>query len=272
MATVLITGCRSGIGLQTALAFGRRGDTVYATMRDTNADDHLKSIVERESLPIVVRPLDVTDGDAISRTVSEVVAEQGGVDVLVNNAGVGFVGAIEEVDEAQARLTWETNFWGPIRLSQAALPHMRSRGRGVIVNLSTFGARFPGGPWLAMYSATKHAISQITESLNAELAGTGVRVVAIEPGFLATDIYADRKRATIEPSSYYAPALTQVDAAIAAGIESGADPALVADAILAAVDDPHSPARVLVGEDAIAHWDTLRRALIDQWRSELDAT
>ena len=141
---MLITGCRSGIGLQTALAFGRRGDTVYATMRDTTLDDRLQRIVERESLPIVMRHLDVTDGDAIRRTVAEVVDEQGAIDVLVNNAGVGFVGAIEELDEAQARLTWETNFWGPIRLCRAALPHMRSRGRGVIVNLSTFAARFPG--------------------------------------------------------------------------------------------------------------------------------
>lgn len=123
-----------------------------------------------------------------------------------------------------------------------------------------------------MYAATKHAISQITESLNTELAGTGVRIVAIESGFFATELYADHKRVTITPSSHYAPALTHVDAAIATGIASGADPSLVADAILEAVDNPHSPARVLVGTDALARWDAFRRELIDQWRAELDAT
>ena len=144
MATILITGCRSGIGYETALAFGRRGDAVHATMRDPSVDHRLRDAVARESLPVVIRGLDVTNGTAIRDVVAGIVAERGGIDVLVNNAGIGFVEAIEEADEARARLVWETNFWGPIHLCQAVLPHMRAQRAGVIVNLSTVGARFPG--------------------------------------------------------------------------------------------------------------------------------
>jgi len=158
-------------GDETALAFGRRGDTVYATMRDPSIDDRLRDAVARESLPVVIRGLDVTDGTAIRDVVAGIVAERGGIDVLVNNAGIGFVEAIEEADEARARLVWETNFWGPIHLFQAVLPYMRAQRAGVIVNLSTFGTRFPGGGWLAMYGGTKQAMSRMSESLNAELVG-----------------------------------------------------------------------------------------------------
>ena len=146
---------------------------------------------------------------------------------------------------------------------------MRAQGGGVIVNLSSVGTRFPGGGWLAMYGATKQAITRISESLNAELVGTGVRAVAIEPGFFATEIYADRKRASIDPASHYAAALTQADDRIAAAIAKGADPATVAHAIVAAVDNPATPVRVLVGEDAVARWDEFRRVLIKQWQAEL---
>src|SRR5262244_4175154 len=252
MATILITGCRSGIGYETALAFGRRGDAVHATMRDPSVDHRLRDAVARESLPVVIRGLDVTDRTAIRDVV----------------AGIGFVEAIEEADEARARLVWETNFWGPIHLCQAVLPYMRAQRAGVIVNLSTVGARFPGGGWLAMYAATKQAISRMSESLNAELVGTGVRVVAIEPGFFATEIYGDRRRASIDPASHYATALAQADDRIATGIANGANPAAVAHAIVAAVDDPTTPTRVLVGEDALARWDEFRRALIKLWQAE----
>ena len=141
---------------------------------------------------------------------------------------------------------------GPRSASLApVLPHMRSQGSGVIVNLSTFGARFPGGPGLATYAMSKAATSRFTESLQTELAGTGVRIVAIEPGFFATEIYTADKRPMIDYASVYASMVRQTDERIAAGIAGGADPAVVAAAIIAAVDDPASPNRVLVGDDAI---------------------
>jgi len=132
MAVVLITGCRSGIGLQTALAFARRGDRVYATSRDVVRAEQLRQSVDRESLPVEIQTLDVTDGDAARRMIGNVVAREGRIDVLVNNAGIGVVSAIEEIDEDVARAVWETNFWAPFRLIRAVLPHMRGQGSGVI--------------------------------------------------------------------------------------------------------------------------------------------
>jgi NAD(P)-dependent dehydrogenase (short-subunit alcohol dehydrogenase family) len=241
-------------------------------MRDPSADGRLQQVIERESLPVEIRPLDVTDGVAISGLAGDLIADRGAVDVLVNNAGIAFVESIEELDESRARLVWETNFWGPLRLSRSVLPHMRSQRSGVIINVSSYGTRFPGGsPWLAMYGTSKAALSTFTESLDAELAGTGVRAVAIEPGFYATDIYGDRKRAVIDVSSPYAAELAQVDVEVALGIAAGGDPQIVADAIVAAAQDPQSPVRVLVGDDAHAAWDAYRRATIEEWRQELDS-
>jgi NAD(P)-dependent dehydrogenase (short-subunit alcohol dehydrogenase family) len=271
MAIVLITGCRSGIGLETALAFGRRGDRVYATMRDPSAGTPLRRAIDDEELSVVMTPVDVTDAEAVSGTVCDVLAQEGRIDVLVNNAGIGgVVSAIEEIDEAVARAVWETNFWAPFRLIRAVLPSMRANGSGVIVNLSTFGARFPGGPGLAVYAATKHAISRFSESLQTELAGTGIRVVAIEPGFFATEIYTDAKRPSLDPSSPYYRLIRNIDASIAQQVADGADPAIVARAIVAAVEDTTSPTCILVGDDAIAAFDAHRRTLMSTWAGEFD--
>ncbi|HZB41961.1 MAG TPA: SDR family NAD(P)-dependent oxidoreductase [Ilumatobacter sp.] len=268
MAVVLITGCRSGIGLATALAFGRRGDRVYATMRDPARGERLSQIVRREGLNVAVEALDVTSDDQITRTVATIIASDGRVDVLVNNAGVpGVAAAIEELDESVARTTFETNFWGPFRLSRAVLPHMRRQGQGVIVNVSSFAARFPGSGVLAIYGLTKHLVSRLSESLQDELTSTGVRVVAIEPGFFATEIYDSAKRGTIDPMSPYAAMVAATDAAIADGIAAGADPSIVAAAIVTAVDDPSSPTCVLVGDDAVAAVEEFRQAEYGSWRS-----
>jgi NAD(P)-dependent dehydrogenase (short-subunit alcohol dehydrogenase family) len=117
---------------------------------------------------------------------------------------------------------------------------------------------------------SKAATSRLTESLQGELAGTGVRVVAIEPGFFATEIYAPDKRPTIDDVSPYASMVRQTDERIAAGIAGGADPAIVAEAIVAAVDDPASPTRILVGDDAVSAYDTFRVEQLRAWQTELD--
>jgi NAD(P)-dependent dehydrogenase (short-subunit alcohol dehydrogenase family) len=189
--------------------------------------------------------------------------------VLVNNAGISRpASSIEEIDENVARAVWETNFWAPFRLIRAVLPHMRAQHSGVIVNLSTFGARFPGASVLAMYAISKHAISRLSESLQAELAGTGVRVVAIGPGFFATEIYNDAKRAAVNPSSPYAAMVAATDEAIATGIAEGADPALVAQAIVTSADNPNTPTCLLVGDDAIERVSAYRQELITAWQTE----
>ena len=271
MGVVLVTGCRSGIGLATAVAFGRRGDRVFATMRDEADGGHLIELAGRERLPITVSSLDVTDLDAINAAVSEVVSSQGWADVLVNNAGVpGPLAAIEEVDEGLGRAAMEANFWGPFRLARAVLPHMRTRRSGVIINVSTFGVRLGGGARaLFFYNVSKHALYQLSLSLRAELASTGVRVVDIEPGAFATGIYDDTKRPTIDESSPYAPMLREVDGRLANMVAAGASPDIVADAIVTAANDPASPHCVLVGHDAVAAVEAYQRARTQAWTAEL---
>jgi short chain dehydrogenase len=152
MDVVVVTGCGSGIGLQTALAFARRGDRVYAIVRDGRRCEQRRATVDAESLPVSIVAMDVTDGPGVDAVVADVMSAEDRIDVVVNNAGIADgVSAVEEIDESVARAVWETNFWGPFRLIRAVLPHMRSAGSGVIVNMSTFGVRFPGGPRLSMY-------------------------------------------------------------------------------------------------------------------------
>ncbi len=270
MDVVLVTGCRTGIGLETALAFGRRGDRVFAAVRDPSRCDALRTAAADAAMALDVVALDVTDGEAVREVIDTVRAREGRIDVLVNNAGIGGpVSAVEEIDESVARAVWETNYWAPFRLCRAVLPHIRERNRGVIVNLSTYGTRFPGPAGLATYAASKHAVTMLTESLSSELAGTGVRVVVVEPGFFATDIYSADKRPHIDDASFYAPLVHRIDEAIAAGISGGADPAIVAECIVAAVHDADTPTRVLVGADAVAAYDAFRRAQLAAWQADL---
>jgi NAD(P)-dependent dehydrogenase (short-subunit alcohol dehydrogenase family) len=130
MSVVLITGCSSGFGLETALAFARRKDTVYATMRNLAKADRLVERAKAEGLGIELLTLDVDDDASVSAAIHEVEDKHGAIDVLVNNAGIGIEGAVETIDMDDARAVLETNLWGPVRTIRAALPAMRAKGPG----------------------------------------------------------------------------------------------------------------------------------------------
>jgi NAD(P)-dependent dehydrogenase (short-subunit alcohol dehydrogenase family) len=267
MSVVLITGCRSGVGLETALAFGRHGEKVYATMRDSSKGKFLEEIARRESLDIEVETLDVTDREAIERVISTIVERHGSIDVLINNAGVGGIAAaVEEIDEQDARGIVETNLWGPFHLSRAVLPAMRAQQSGVIVNISSFVTRFEGQPGLALYGLSKVALSHLSESINAELAGTNVRVVVVELGGFATEIYPPN-RLVANPSSPYATLVAAIDRGVADLIAGAADPAIAARAIVDVVHDPDVSGRVLIGDDAIKEVSAYQREMIARWQS-----
>ena len=263
---VLVTGCRSGIGYETALAFARRGDRVYATLRDPSTGGRLRDAVAAERLPVLVAGLDVTDGDAIVRMTQRVIADEGRIDVLINNAGVaGTFAAIEELDESEMRASFETNFWGPFRLCRAVLPHMRAAGSGVIVNLSTIGVELPGTATMSMYATSKVALTRLTETLQSEVSPFGIRVLAAEPGMFATNIYDAPKRSAVDPRSPYSAMVAEVDGWVYDGIAAGAEPAIVAAALVAAVDDPATPTRFFVGADAVALVAALRDGQMAEW-------
>ena len=250
MAVVVITGCSSGFGLATALAFARRGDRVYATMRDPQGAGDLLAAASAEGLRLEVRALDVTDAPSVAQTVGGVLEADGRIDVLVNNAGIARMGAVEALGIDDARSVFETNLFGPLRLIQAVLPGMREQGDGVVVNVSSMAGRLPGSPANWAYSASKHALGSLSDSLAEEVRPFGIRVVCVEPGFFRTEVVA--KGGRLPKGSPYRDLEEQVAAWYAAAVATGGDPAQVAAAIVAAVENPATPLHLPVGPDAVS--------------------
>jgi NAD(P)-dependent dehydrogenase (short-subunit alcohol dehydrogenase family) len=251
MAVVVITGCSSGIGLEAALAFARRGHTACATMRNVAKAEGLRKRAADEGLDVSVVPLDVTDDASVRSGVADIRDRFGPIDVVVNNAGVGYDGAVETIPMDVARGLMETNFWGAFRMIQAVVPEMRERRSGVVVNVSSLAGRIPGGLYQGIYAASKHGLGAMSESLAGELMPFDVRVVCIEPGFFATEIAANADAVDSGiAGSAYGPDHAWFDAFMRGGVESGADARIVADAIVSAVHDPDTPLHRAVGDDA----------------------
>lgn len=251
MSVVLITGCSSGFGLETALAFARRGDVVYATMRDPRKAGRLRDRASAEGLTIEVVALDVTDDASVTAAFAEVHRRHPAVDVLVNNAGITYAGAVEATPEEHARAVLETNFWGVLRTIRAVLPGMRAAGSGVIVNISSLAGRMYSVPYGGFYAASKFAVGSISEALAGEVAPFGIRVVCLEPGNFATEVRANAyTRELADSDPYRADEAWMQEFMRKMSGEGAGDPRVVAAAVLAAVDDPATPLHVPVGEEA----------------------
>jgi NAD(P)-dependent dehydrogenase (short-subunit alcohol dehydrogenase family) len=253
VSVVLITGCSSGIGLETALAFARRGDATYASMRDPGAAGRLLERARAHGSRVEVVALDVTDDASVESAVRAVERRHGAIDVLVNNAGIADSGPVETIPIERARAVLDTNLWGAVRTARAALPAMRARGTGVIVNVSSAAARVPAMPFNGFYAASKLALGALSESLSWELAPFGIRVACIEPGFFATEISSKSWGAVDRSSPYGADHGWVNDFFVKNGEANGGDPAIVAEAIVRAAHDPAAPLHTLVGEDAAGY-------------------
>ena len=246
MQTVLITGCSSGFGLEIARYFLDRDWNVIATMRRPRED------VLPASERLRILPLDVTDADSIARLVQAV----GRVDALVNNAGIGWMNAVEGTPMAVARDIFETNTLGAIAMTQAVLPQMRERRAGVVVNVSS-GVTVKTLPLLSVYSASKAALNAFSDGIALELAPFGVRVRVVLPGRAPDTRFSDNAQALIaEQGGFpepYVPLIQEVRAQWAeespTALTHGID---VAEAVWHAVVDEASPAHVLAGADMIA--------------------
>src|SRR5919202_3517690 len=177
---VLVTGCSSGIGKATAQALLAHGQTVYATARRPS------TLADLEAAGARTMALDVTDDDSMKAAVTAIEAEHGAVGTLVNNAGYGVYGPVEEVPMDDVRREFETNVFGLGRLTQLVLPGMRAAGRGRIVNVSSMGGRlaYPTGGW---YHASKYAVEPLSDALRVEVKPFGVGVVLVEPGLIRTE-------------------------------------------------------------------------------------
>lgn len=231
LTTVLVTGASSGMGKATAARLLRDGYTVYAAAR------RLEQMRDLEELGATVLAMDITRDEDVVAVVDRITAEQGGVDVLVNNAGFGTYGAMEDTTLDDARYQFEVNLFGMARLTQLVLPHMRAQGAGRIVNLSSMGGKIytPLGSW---YHASKHAVEGWSDCLRLELAPFGIDVVVIEPGIIDTefgDVLAEPmlKRSGQGP---YADLAVRVAKATGDSYAAGATPPeKIADVIAAAV-------------------------------------
>lgn len=188
MAVVLITGSNSGFGLEGALAFARNGDTVFASMRDVSKAGRLQQLADAEQLSVNIRTLDVNRPETFDVLIEDVVGEAGRIDVLVNNAGIVRPGALEDITETDLRLVMETNLIGPLLLTQAVLPQMRSQGSGCIIMVSSLSG-IAGLPGDLPYSASKFGLEGATEALRHEIDRWGIRVALVEAGMYATGIF-----------------------------------------------------------------------------------
>ncbi|MDF6017916.1 SDR family oxidoreductase [Streptomyces sp. JH34] len=269
MTSVLITGCSSGIGLETALAFARRGDRVHACVRDPATAGELLGRARAENLTLDVPRLDVTDDASVAAAVAGVLERHGSIDVLVNNAGIDRTGTVETMPQDEARAVLETNLWGPLRTVRAVLPTMRARGSGVVVNVSSLAGRTFAVPHGGFYAASKAALGTLSEALSAEVRPFGIRVVCLEPGSFASRINRDSP-VDAAPSQLSAADPYTADRAwtarFLARVQEGAgDCGEVAEAVLAAVDDPGTPLHTPVGKDAETALEYLGTASYEQW-------
>jgi NAD(P)-dependent dehydrogenase (short-subunit alcohol dehydrogenase family) len=232
METALITGCSSGIGRVSATHFAQQGYRVFATVRDTGAAASLSSWAAENKLALQPIHMDVTSPDRIARAMDEVLAGAGSIDVLINNAGIAIPGAFEDMPWAALEKVMGANFYGPLHVTRAVLPHMRQRGSGKIIMVSSLSARV-GLPGMSAYSASKAALELASESLRLEVDRFGISVSVIEPGAYNTampgKIIADM---TMPPDSPYRELLRHLHAGSVAGLGQGDDPMRVADLLL----------------------------------------
>jgi NAD(P)-dependent dehydrogenase (short-subunit alcohol dehydrogenase family) len=248
----VITGASSGFGLLTSVELAKAGFRVVATMRDLGRLEKLDQAAAAAGIAglIDVRKLDVTQLDTLSPFVETVVRDYGRVDVLINNAGFAVAGFAEEIKLDELRLQFETNFFGAVAMTKAVLPVMRTQRSGHIIQISSISG-LHGAVSVSSYSASKHALEGWTESLRLEVNSLGIKVVLIEPGAFATDIWTRGARMGEESTKQSSPNF-QRSLRMRSAIEKipKADPIAVARVIVAVAQNPNPKLRYLVGRDA----------------------
>lgn len=249
---VLITGTSSGFGLLASVALLREGYYVVATMRDLDRNKALKQAVREAGLSLAdmeMLQLDVTDERSINGVVDDVLARLGQIDVLINNAGYAHGGFIEEIGMEEYRAQFETNFFGTVAMTKAALPSMRERRMGKIVMISSISGRF-GFPGMSPYTSSKYALEGFSESLRHEMRPFGVHVVLIEPASYRTPIWAKglESAGQLNDSSPYAAMQKKMVRFAKAMDENGSDPREVIDLISRVLREKKPRLRYPVGK------------------------
>ncbi len=249
MAIAVVTGSSTGIGQATAATLARAGHTVYATMRNPKTGgEELRAIAEREGLPLRFAALDVDSDEPVREAFAKILSETGRIDVLVNNAGIGRGGAVEELPIAEFRAVMETNFFGALRCIQAVVPGMRERQSGCIVNITSVAGRFSTAPQAA-YASSKFALEALSECLAQEMKSFGVHVAIVEPGVIATPIFG---KAKAPPADTKYPHSRRTAELFRASLENPVSPYVVGEKVREIVDSGTWQLRHPVGPDAAA--------------------
>lgn len=273
MKTWLITGASSGLGKGIAEAVLKNGDQVAVTARDAHKLDELKEKYGGRVLPL---SLEITSPAQRRSAVEETVRKFGGIDVLVNNAGRGHFGSVEDSTEEDIRLLFETNFFGPVGMIRRVLPYMRKAGSGMIVNLSSMGVMFENGAGNAYYTASKAAVEMLSDVLRNEVKPFGIDVMILEPGAFRTQFRVSSIQNTGSESPIYE---STAGAAIHYLNENphnqSGDPAKAGQAIYKAVSAEKKPEVLILGKGMIeTAVQTLedRKTEIEKWRTLSEST
>lgn len=248
--TVLVTGCSSGIGLATCHVLSRNNFMTYGTVRNLSKAKKIQDLINRENLSLKILRLDVNDNQSIKLAIKKILNDTGRIDVLINNAGYGMFGPIEEITIQEIKKQFETNFFGAIRLIKAIVPIMRKQGNGTIVNISSMVGRF-AVPLNSAYVSSKFAVEGLSESISFELEEFGIRVIVIEPGVVKSDFFHNVKVKGMNLESPYRELMERrvnfLDKAMKNSLTSSYD---VAGTILDALNSKDPKFRYVIGNDA----------------------
>jgi NAD(P)-dependent dehydrogenase (short-subunit alcohol dehydrogenase family) len=248
----VVTGSSSGIGYETSLLLARNQFVTYASMRNLKKGGELLNIAAKERIPLKVIQLDVNDDSSVNDAIDTIVKENGGIDVLVNNAGYDLFGSLEELAIDEIKAQFETNFFGLIRGCKAVIPTMRKQESGTIVNISSLGGRIGLMPFLTAYHSSKFAVEGFTESLRQELAQFNINVILIEPGAIRSNFIDNSKTGkNYNPeNSPYASTIQKVFEGFESIMADSSHPRDVAEVILKVVNTSSPNVRYPVGKDA----------------------
>lgn len=236
---VLITGGSSGIGKSIGIFLKAKGFKVYGTTRNTANYPNFDAFELLE--------LDVKKADTINTAITELIKREGRIDVLINNAGVGITGPIEETPNDEIVKAFDTNFHGPIRMMKAVLPHMRIQKSGLVINITSI-AGYMGLPYRGIYSATKGALELVTEAMRMEIKDFGIQMTNLAPGDFATNIASGRYHAPVRSESPYKKPYNATLNAINNDVDSGGDPIQVAHKVFAIITSSKPKVHYKVGD------------------------
>lgn len=252
---VLITGASSGIGKSIGELLHQKGFIVYGTSR--NPEQYANSL-----FPLIA--LDVRNTLSITTAVSQIIKQSGRIDVLINNAGVGITGPLEEIPMQEIKNNFETNFFGPIEVIKATLPQMRLQRSGLIINITSI-AGYMGLPYRSIYSASKGALELITEALRMEVKSFGIKITNVAPGDFATNIASRRFHAPVINGSDYEQSYRKTLDLMNTHVDSGSNPTDMARAILEIIHTPNPIIHYKVGSLLQKFSIVLKRILPDTW-------